>query len=242
MTFGLRCSGPARRPHPASLPVRVPSVESLPSASFSFRLTARPCGSATVAVIGSDWLLSSNEILPMLGTPRRDPFQNRPAAYPEDVAGYGTQLDPALLQQARHLVANHAQHALQVYSRPCQPAPTPLLRPRDEAILQISRVPAVGQPPCVPEIRLPSTRRPGLQRMRQMQFKVCFQPVPHWPPVLRRRFHHHFAHLMILQPGRQVADLGLGRAELPLHVFSLRCANYHRQHLLMHVDPCYPSI
>src|SRR6266849_1622858 len=69
MTFGLRCSEPARRPHPASLPVRVPSVESLPSASFSFRLTARPCGSATVAVIGSDWLLSSNEILPMLGTP-----------------------------------------------------------------------------------------------------------------------------------------------------------------------------
>src|ERR1700730_15679366 len=69
--LGLRCSEPARRPHPASLPVRVPSVESLPSASFSFRLTARPCGSATVAVIGSDWLLSSNEILPMLGTRRR---------------------------------------------------------------------------------------------------------------------------------------------------------------------------
>src|SRR5216683_3311635 len=73
MTFGLRCSEPARRPHPASLPVRVPSVESLPSASFSFRLTARPCGSATVAVIGSDWLLSSNEILPMLGTLRAGP-------------------------------------------------------------------------------------------------------------------------------------------------------------------------
>src|SRR5260221_9075036 len=73
MTLGLRCSEPARRPHPASLPVRVPSVESLPSASFSFRLTAGPCGSATVAVIGSDWLLSSNEILPMLGTLRVGP-------------------------------------------------------------------------------------------------------------------------------------------------------------------------
>src|SRR5260221_7435060 len=73
MTLGLRCSEPARRPHPASLPVRVPSVESLPSASFSFRLTAGPCGSATVAVIGSDWLLSSNEILPMLGTLRVRP-------------------------------------------------------------------------------------------------------------------------------------------------------------------------
>ena len=36
MTFGLRCSEPACRPHPASLPVRVPTVESLLSASFSF--------------------------------------------------------------------------------------------------------------------------------------------------------------------------------------------------------------
>src|SRR6266496_1834769 len=36
MTFGLRCSEPACRPHPASLPVRVPTVESLPPASFSF--------------------------------------------------------------------------------------------------------------------------------------------------------------------------------------------------------------
>src|ERR1022692_3646128 len=36
MTFGLRCSQPACRPHPASLPVRVPAVESLLPASFSF--------------------------------------------------------------------------------------------------------------------------------------------------------------------------------------------------------------
>jgi hypothetical protein len=36
MTFGLRCSRPARRPHPASLPVRVPAVEGLLRASFSF--------------------------------------------------------------------------------------------------------------------------------------------------------------------------------------------------------------
>src|ERR1019366_7042415 len=36
MTFGLRCSSPARRPHPASLPVRVPAVESLLRASFGF--------------------------------------------------------------------------------------------------------------------------------------------------------------------------------------------------------------
>src|SRR5216683_1378451 len=68
MTFGLRCSEPVCRPHPASLPVRVPTVESLPPASFGFPLAVAPCGSATVAVIGSDWLLSSNKILPMLGT------------------------------------------------------------------------------------------------------------------------------------------------------------------------------
>src|SRR5271155_2919942 len=36
MTFGLRCSQPARRPHPASLSIRVPTVESLLRASFSF--------------------------------------------------------------------------------------------------------------------------------------------------------------------------------------------------------------
>src|SRR5580692_6780318 len=36
MTFGLRCSQPARRPHPASLSLRVPTVESLLLASFSF--------------------------------------------------------------------------------------------------------------------------------------------------------------------------------------------------------------
>src|SRR5271156_5212931 len=36
MTLGLRCCQPACRPHPASLPVRVPTVESLLRASFSF--------------------------------------------------------------------------------------------------------------------------------------------------------------------------------------------------------------
>ena len=36
MTFGLRCSQPARRPQQASLPVRVPTVESLLHASFDF--------------------------------------------------------------------------------------------------------------------------------------------------------------------------------------------------------------
>ena len=40
---------------------------------FQLRLAATPCGSATVAVIGPDWLLSSNKILPMLGTLRARP-------------------------------------------------------------------------------------------------------------------------------------------------------------------------
>src|SRR5260370_18878076 len=36
MDFGLRCCQPACRSHPASLPVRIPAVESLLPASFSF--------------------------------------------------------------------------------------------------------------------------------------------------------------------------------------------------------------
>jgi hypothetical protein len=36
MTLGLCCSQPACRPRPASLPIRVPTVESLLSASFGF--------------------------------------------------------------------------------------------------------------------------------------------------------------------------------------------------------------
>src|ERR1039458_2422882 len=70
MTFGLCCSQPACRPHPASLPVRVPPVEGLLRASFGC-YTLR---FATVAVIGSGWLLSSNEILPMLGTLGQTPL------------------------------------------------------------------------------------------------------------------------------------------------------------------------
>ena len=40
----LRCSWPARRPYAASLPVRVPTVEVLPSASFSFTSRLRLAG------------------------------------------------------------------------------------------------------------------------------------------------------------------------------------------------------
>src|SRR5580692_1435502 len=68
---------------------------------------------------------------------------------------------------------------------------------------------------------------------------MSFQPVPHRPPILRRRFHHHFAHPMLLQPGRQVADLALGRPKFTLDVrrcVSSGLTNHHRQHLLVHVD------
>ena len=52
---------------------------------FQLHLAATPCGSATVAVLGPDWLLSSNKILPMLGTRRGPAF--RPAlARPEGLA------------------------------------------------------------------------------------------------------------------------------------------------------------
>src|ERR1035441_9668929 len=96
MTFGLRCSGPACRPHPASLPVRVPTVESLPPASFGFPLAVAPCGLATVAVIGPDWLLSSNKTLPMLGTPR--------AEAPASASGSGTRRRPQRGPQVQGLV------------------------------------------------------------------------------------------------------------------------------------------
>src|SRR5260221_13823860 len=39
MAFGLRCYSPARRPHPASLSVRVPALAHLLTASFSLALT-----------------------------------------------------------------------------------------------------------------------------------------------------------------------------------------------------------
>jgi len=48
---------------------------------FRLRLATTPCASATVAVIGSDWLLSSNKTLPMLGTPCRRASARRWSLY-----------------------------------------------------------------------------------------------------------------------------------------------------------------
>src|SRR5579872_1892664 len=86
MTFGLCRSQPACRPHPASTPVRF-----LRSRVCYALLSASPRGYAlrfaTVAVIGSGWLLSSNKILPMLGTLGRTPWSARDAPVPLLVRG-----------------------------------------------------------------------------------------------------------------------------------------------------------
>src|ERR1019366_2394152 len=68
---------------------------------------------------------------------------------------------------------------------------------------------------------------------------------PNRPPVIRRRFHHHFAHLIVLEPGDQMEDLILRRSKLPLNVFHLllrRLPDHYRQHLLMHVNSSYATI
>jgi hypothetical protein len=44
IALGLRCSGQAGRPHAASLPVRVPTVEGFASRFFRLHLEATPCG------------------------------------------------------------------------------------------------------------------------------------------------------------------------------------------------------
>src|SRR5271167_3948714 len=64
MTFGFRCSPPA----PSLTASSCSYGREFAIRFFQLRLTATPCGFATVAVIGSGWLLSSNKTLPMLGT------------------------------------------------------------------------------------------------------------------------------------------------------------------------------
>src|SRR5579884_2697491 len=72
MSIGLRCSQPARRPH-----VGLAASSCSYGREFAlrfFQLGLATCASrhalrfATVTLIGSGWLLSSNKILPMLGT------------------------------------------------------------------------------------------------------------------------------------------------------------------------------
>src|SRR5579884_3889736 len=76
MSIGLRCSQPARRPH-----VGLAASSCSYGREFAlrfFQLGLATCASrhalrfATVTLIGSGWLLSSNKILPMLGTLGQD--------------------------------------------------------------------------------------------------------------------------------------------------------------------------
>ncbi len=81
MSVALRCSGPACRPHPASLPVCVPPVEGLPSASFGFASQLRlirlrlpssaPIGSFHPIRSCPCWAMLGNagQCWAMLGTP-----------------------------------------------------------------------------------------------------------------------------------------------------------------------------
>src|SRR5665811_1470182 len=68
VTVGFRGSQHTHRPHPASLPVRVPMVVSLLSASFRLTSWFPPCGFAMVVVTTSSYLLSGNKFWPMSGT------------------------------------------------------------------------------------------------------------------------------------------------------------------------------
>jgi len=68
VTFGLRVSSHACRPHRASLPVRVPAVGLSLQASFARRPRGLRLAVATVAVTASGHLLSDDEFMPMLGT------------------------------------------------------------------------------------------------------------------------------------------------------------------------------
>lgn len=90
MIFGLRCSEAACRPHHASLPVRVPAVESLLSASFSFASRLRlavqlrlpssaPIGSFHPTRFCPCWAHSARVPLDPLYAKRTDsPLPNRP--------------------------------------------------------------------------------------------------------------------------------------------------------------------
>ena len=79
MTFVLRCSEPACRPHPASLPVRVPSVDSLLHACFSFTTRLR-----FAARYGCRHRLRLAPFIPLdsahaVHTPQADPWVTQPA-------------------------------------------------------------------------------------------------------------------------------------------------------------------
>ena len=68
VTVGFRVYTHAHRPHPASLPVRVPAAVPLLPAAFSVGLTAAAWRFTTLAVTASGHHVSDNELVFMSGT------------------------------------------------------------------------------------------------------------------------------------------------------------------------------
>jgi len=122
----------------------------------------------------------------------------------------------------------------------------PLFRPGNIAVLPLAGLPAIRQPLRIPVIALASAgrARPFMGWLR-CSWKCRSNASPHGPPILRRRFHHHFTDLLMLQPSRQSRDLFPGRAEFPLLVLRLPVllpANHYRQHLPMHIHASHATI
>jgi len=73
---------------------------------------------------------------------------------------------------------------------------------------------------------------------------VAFQSTPDGFPVLRRRLHHHFLHLLFEPPSRQRAQLRRARSKQhPLKRILARdftMGDDHGQPPLMNVNSCYP--
>ena len=85
-------------------------------------------------------------------------------------------------------------------------------------------------------------------KLREMQLQIH----PDWFPVLRCGFHYHFFGLTLPQPRHKVSPLLRAAAEssafvldLLLHAavdFLLQHRRHHcHQHILVNVDPRYPS-
>jgi hypothetical protein len=74
----------------------------------------------------------------------------------------------------------------------------PLFRPGNIAVLPLAGLPAIRQPLRIPVIALASAgrARPFMGWLR-CSWKCRSNASPHGPPILRRRFHHHFTDLLI---------------------------------------------
>ena len=120
----------------------------------------------------------------------------------------------------------------------------------DQPLHQTFGVREIVLAPPPPSVRLRlrqmqrSRRRTGAFPLLAERLPVPLQGCPDGFPILCRRFHHRFFHLLLDQPGSQQSQLRGVAAELsPLKLvlavhFHFR--HHHRQHSLMYVDSCYP--